>query len=179
MECTSCVPCCRRAPKAMLSRSVGASLRVPIRYRILNNVGIEGCDTNASRRVMLKTAGHTVSQGNSLGRLLSAVALTLLACLLLAFIACGGGSSGGTGSGSSGVSVVHQFDGESGTGNPPLYKDHPDMAIGANGTSSRDHRSERDCVRVRRNRTQFNSHAEFYQAGDGNGGRCQRSAPCL
>ena len=85
---------------------------------------------------MLKTTGHTVFQGNSLGRLRSTVAVALLACLLLAVIRCGGGSnsSGGTGSGSSGVSVVHQFDGESGMGNPPLYKDHPDMAIGANGT---------------------------------------------
>jgi hypothetical protein len=27
-----------------------------------------------------------------------------------------------------------QFDGDTGKGNPPLYRDHPDMAIGANGT---------------------------------------------
>jgi hypothetical protein len=62
----------------------------------------------------------------------------LLGCFLLS--SCGGnstlrGSAGdGIGSGSSGVNIVAQFDGDTGSGNPPSYKDHPDMAIGANGT---------------------------------------------
>jgi hypothetical protein len=32
------------------------------------------------------------------------------------------------------VNVLSQFDGDSGVGNPPAYKDHPDMSIAANGT---------------------------------------------
>jgi len=56
--------------------------------------------------------------------------LALLCGLLLP--SCGGGGAGG-GVGSVGNATV-QFDGDTGSGNPPAYKDHPDVAVAANGT---------------------------------------------
>jgi hypothetical protein len=63
--------------------------------------------------------------------------VTLFLIFVLPLMSCGsggGGGSSGCGNGSSGVNVLAQFDGDSGIGNPPTYKDHPDMAIAANGT---------------------------------------------
>lgn len=55
-------------------------------------------------------------------------------CFLLSAMSCGGGAgAGNSGGGPVGNSTI-QFDGDSGVGNPPSYKDHPDMAIAANGT---------------------------------------------
>src|SRR5581483_5424043 len=74
-------------------------------------------------------------QGKSLALLSPARCLAVFLLCLLPLISCGGGGSGSGGdNGSSGVNVVAQFDGDSGVGNPPAYKDHPDMAIAANGT---------------------------------------------
>ena len=54
------------------------------------------------------------------------------ACAVIALASCGGGSPGG--SARSLGSATVQFEGDTGTGNPPTYKDHPDMAIAASGT---------------------------------------------
>jgi hypothetical protein len=59
--------------------------------------------------------------------------IAALVCASLLLPSCGGGGNGGVGGGPIG-NVTVQFDGDTGSGNPPTYKDHPDMAIGANGT---------------------------------------------
>ncbi|HKR83852.1 MAG TPA: hypothetical protein VJS37_06720 [Terriglobales bacterium] len=56
-----------------------------------------------------------------------------LAFALAALASCGGTDPGGNNPGPGGNGVV-QFDGDSGAGNPPAYKDHPDMAVAANGS---------------------------------------------
>jgi hypothetical protein len=58
-----------------------------------------------------------------------------LVCGLLLLASCGGsgnGNGGGTGPPVGNATV--QFDGDAGVGNPPAYKDHPDMSVGASGT---------------------------------------------
>jgi hypothetical protein len=58
-----------------------------------------------------------------------------LACALAGLASCGGGaSSPGIPDPPPGGSATIQFDGDAGAGNPPAYKDHPDMAVAANGT---------------------------------------------
>lgn len=56
----------------------------------------------------------------------------MVACALAALISCGGGAPGITDPPPGGNRTI-QFDGDTGTGNPPAYKDHPDMAVAANG----------------------------------------------
>jgi hypothetical protein len=61
-----------------------------------------------------------------------ATASMALACVVFASLSCGGGGAlGGMSTGSAGIAADRQFDGDTGTA---AYKDHPDMAIGANGT---------------------------------------------
>jgi hypothetical protein len=60
--------------------------------------------------------------------------LTALVCGLLLLASCGGGGPAGSGNSGSVGNATIQFDGDAGTGNPPTYKDHPDMAVGASGT---------------------------------------------
>jgi len=57
-----------------------------------------------------------------------------LACSLAALASCGGSAGITDPAPGPGGNATIQFDGDSGTGNPPTYKDHPDMAVAANGT---------------------------------------------
>src|SRR5262245_32892393 len=57
------------------------------------------------------------------------------ACALAGLTSCGGGaSSPGPPDPVPGGNATIQFDGDTGAANPPVYKDHPDMAVAANGT---------------------------------------------
>jgi hypothetical protein len=61
------------------------------------------------------------------------VSVAALMCGLLLLVSCGGSGAAGGNAGSIGNATV-QFDGDTGSGNPPTYKDHPDMAVAASGT---------------------------------------------
>src|SRR5215475_9971072 len=57
------------------------------------------------------------------------------ACALAALASCGGGANTpGSSDPPPGGNATILFDGDMGVGNPPIYKDHPDMAVAANGT---------------------------------------------
>jgi hypothetical protein len=86
-----------------------------------------------------------------------------LACSLAALASCGGSAGITDPAPGPGGNATIQFDGDSGTGNPPTYKDHPDMAVAANGTQVVETTGQHNqCVQLFRKPAGINADLELH-----------------